>query len=349
MAKKIKVAIVGVGNCAKSFYEGVSFYSDNPQEKIGLMHFKIGGYSVSDIEVVAAFDIDERKVGKPLHEAINAEPNHTIKITDPHPSKVIVKRGPTYDSVTEEAREYYIHESNLKPVDVAKELKESGAEVVINYLPTGSDQAASVYAEAALEAGCSFINCMPAHLARDPKWQKRFIKKGLVLIGDDIKSQLGATIVNRVCLELLKSRGFLITHSDQTNIGGNADFLNLHLRPHSKEESKKASLNSILSKDDAVPVARLVYAKKNFDHKRTSIYITGEMFGGISASVHALIDDEDSPNSAGIVVDAVRAARVLKETGKIEHTPEISAYLMKAPSVQLPEADAYEKFQKILK
>jgi len=346
---KIKVAIVGVGNCAKSLYEGVCFYSDNPQEKIGLMHPRVGGYLVSDIDVVAAFDVDERKVGKNLHEAISAEPNHTIKITDPHPSKVVVKRGPTYDSVTEEAREYYIHESKLKSVDVVKELKASGAEVVINYLPTGSDQAAFAYAEAAFEAGCSFINCMPTRLARDPKWQKKFNKKGLVLIGDDVKSQLGATIVNRVCLELFKSRGFLITHSDQTNIGGNADFLNLQLRPHSKEESKKASLNSVLSPDDAKPVARLVYAKKNYDHKRTSIYITGEMFGGIPASIHVLIDDEDSPNSAGIVVDAVRAARILREKKKIENVSEISAYLMKAPPIQLSEAEAYEKFKKILK
>lgn len=345
---KIKVAIVGVGNCAKSLYEGVSFYTDNPKETIGLIHPKIGGYSVLDIAFVTAFDIDERKVGKPLHKAIAVEPNRTMKIVEPHPTSVVVKRGPTLDSVIEEVRPYFIHESKKKPIDIARELKASGAEIVLNYLPTGSERATFAYAEAALKAGCSFVNCMPTRLARDPKWRKRFEEKGLILFGDDIKSQLGATIVNRACLELFKRRGFRITQSDQTNYGGNADHFNLHFRPHAKEESKESSLNSVLMQKDAKPIARMVYTEKNYDHKRASIFILGEMFGRVPASLHIILDDEDSPNSGGIVVDAIRAIKVLQDKKTIKKAPEISAFLMKAPPIQLSEAQAYDKFKEIL-
>lgn len=344
----INVALVGVGNCAKSLVEGVSFYSQNPEEKTGLMHPTVGKYAVSDISFVAAFDIDERKVGKSLNDAILAEPNRTMKIANPDPNTVVVKRGPSLDSVINENRDYFIHESKESEVNVAKELKASGAEVVVNYLPTGSDNATYAYAEAALEAGCHFVNCMPTKLGRDLKWRTRFQERGLVLFGDDIKSQLGATIVNRNLLEFFKHRGFKITQSDQTNFGGNADHHNLHYRPHAKEESKESSLNSVLTPEDAKPAARMVYTEKNYDHKRASLFILGEMFGKIPASLHVILDDEDSPNSGGIVVDAIRAAMTLKERNKTDKAPEISAFLMKAPSVQLSESDASARFLEIL-
>lgn len=346
--KSIKVAIIGTGNCAKSLVEGVAFYSKNSSETIGLIHPKVGRYSVSDIEFVAAFDIDERKVDKPLHKAIVAEPNQTMKLAEPKASKVIVKRGPTHDSVINENRDYFIHESKKLPVDVAEELKASSAEVVLNYLPTGSDKATFAYAEAALEAGCSFVNCMPTKLGRDQKWIDRFAQKGLVLFGDDIKSQFGATVVNRALLELFKRRGFKVNQSDQTNYGGNADHHNLHYRPHAKEESKESALNSVLSSDDAKPIARMVYTEKNYDHKRASLFIMGEMFGKATASLHVILDDEDSPNSGGVVVDAIRAVRVLKEKGMIEKASEIATSLMKAPPEQLSEAEAYKRFFEIL-
>lgn len=346
---EIKVAIIGVGNCAKSLYEGVCYYTDNPKDTVGLIHPTVGGYNVSDIEFVAAFDIDERKVGKKLHLAISAEPNRTMKITEPHPTDVIVKRGPTRNSIIDEVKPYFIHESNEETVDIVEELKKSGAEIVLNYLPTGSDEAAFTYAEAALEAGCSFINCMPTFLARDIKWQKKFSEKGLVLLGDDIKSQFGATVVNRASLELFKRRGFRITQSDQTNYGGNADHFNLHFRPHAKEESKETALNSVLSPDDAKPSARMVYTEKNYDHKRASIFIMGEMFGRAPASLHIILDDEDSPNSGGMVVDGIRAVKVLKDKNLLENAAETSAYLMKAPPTPLSETEAYEKFNKVAK
>ncbi len=344
---KIKVAIVGVGNCAKSLIEGISFYSQNPHEKTGLIHPVVGGYLVSDIEIVEAFDVDERKVGQSLHQAIAMEPNRTMTIAQVSPSKVIVKRGPTLGSIIDENREYFIHESKKPPVDVVSALKQSGAEVVLNYLPTGSDEAAFAYAQAALDAGCSFINCMPTKLGRDPKWIDKFSQKGLVLLGDDIKSQLGATIVNRAILELFKRRGFRVTQSDQTNFGGNADHHNLHYRPDAKEQTKEASLGSVLSKDDAKPNARMIYTEKNFDHKRASLFILGEMFGKVPASLQVILDDEDSPNSGGIVVDAIRAVRKLTDKKVIDKAVIISASLMKAPHKQMSEEDSFKAFLEI--
>ncbi|MCX6717457.1 MAG: inositol-3-phosphate synthase [Candidatus Taylorbacteria bacterium] len=344
---KIKVAIIGVGNCAKSLIEGIHFYSQNPQETVGLIHPTVGGYSISDIEIVEAFDVDERKVGKLLHEAVTMEPNRTMIISEISPSKIIVKRGPTLDSIIDENRKYFIHESNKPSVDVAATLKQSGAEVVLNYLPTGSDEAAFAYAQAALDAGCSFINCMPTKLGRDEKWIAKFSQKGLVLLGDDIKSQLGATIVNRSILELFKRRGFRVTQSDQTNFGGNADHHNLHYRPDAKEECKETSLGSVLSKEDVKPNARMIYTEKNYDHKRASLFVMGEMFGKVPASVQVILDDEDSPNSGGIVVDAIRAVKVLIDKNVVDRAAEISASIMKAPYKQMSEEDSYGVFSEI--
>ena len=344
----INVAIIGTGNCAKSIIEGVVFYSKNKEDKVGLMHQYIGKYHPSDIRFVAAFDIDERKVGKKLHEAIKAEPNKTMKIVDVPDYDVLVQRGPTLDSIITELREYFIHESNEPVVDVVQILKDSGAEVVVNYLPTGSDKATYAYAEAALMAGCSFINCMPTPIAKNPEWQKRFNDAGLVLMGDDIKSQCGATIVNRVLLNLLKMRGIRIVKSEQVNYGGNCDHFNLHYRPEAKEESKESALNSVLDSDDAKPSARMVYTEKNYDHKQASIKIDGEMFGHIPVSINLTLEDEDSPNSGGVVNDAIRATRLLVENKKSHLAKELCAFLFKAPPAQLPDTEALQKFRNVI-
>jgi len=344
----INVAIIGVGNCAKSLVEGVAFYTRHPNETVGLTHPTVGGYSVSDISFVAAFDVDERKVGKRLSDAIVAEPNRTLRISEPLATDVVVKRGPSCDAIIPQAREFFIHESKDKVVDVAAELRAAGAEIVLNYVPAGSEEATYVYAAAALEAGCSFINCMPTNLARNEAWQRRFEKKGLVLLGDDIKSQLGATILNRTLLELMKRRGARVTKSDQTNFGGNADHFNLHFRPHAKESCKEAALHSVLGPRDAVPNARMIFTEKNYDHKKAEILVSGEVFGRVPVSISVTLEDEDSPNSAGVVVDAIRAARVLRETDQISRAPDVAASLMKAPSVQLSEAVACARFRKIV-
>jgi myo-inositol-1-phosphate synthase len=346
---KINVAIVGVGNCAKSLVEGIAFYSNNIDDSIGLMHSKIGSFRPSDINFVAAFDIDERKVGKKLHEAIYAEPNKTVQITEPIEYNVVVQRGPTKDSIIPELRDYFIHESSLPVVDVVDILKKSDTQIVINYLPTGSNEATYTYAEAALNAGCSFINCMPTPIAKNTEWRKRFEEKGLVLMGDDIKSQCGATILNRSILNLFKMRGIKVTKSEQVNYGGNADHFNLHHRPDAKEASKEAALNSVLSKEDEKPSARMIYTEKNYDHKQAKIRIEGEMFGHAPVSIDLTLEDEDSPNSAGVVIDAIRATRVLIDKQKAKSAPLVCSFLMKAPSIQLPDSEALKQFEEALK
>ncbi len=343
----IKVAIVGVGNCAKSLVEGIAYYSAN-KEEAGLLHPVLCNYRVSDIDFVAAFDIDKRKVGKKLHEAIYSEPNNTVKISDPLQYNVTVQRGPTHDSVIPELREYFIHESDEPEVNVAEVLKKSGAEIIVNYLPTGSDKATYAYAEAVLEANCSFINCMPTPIAKDEKMRKRFEDSGLVLMGDDIKSQCGATIANRTLLNLFKMRGVRITKSEQVNYGGNADHFNLHYRPHAKEESKEASLHSVIGKNDAKPVARMEYTEKNYDHKRASIKIEGELFGRAPVSIEVNLEDEDSPNSAGVVVDAIRGAKCLVENKRAFDASSLCSFLMKSPQKQLTDEKALTKFHEAL-
>lgn len=344
----IRVGIVGVGNCAKSLVEGVAHYTRNPDDTVGLMHPDIGGYRPADIEFVAAFDVDIRKVHQKLHDAINAEPNRTLKIADPLEYDVVVQRGPTVDSIIDEMRAYFIHESNDSPVDVAEVLRRSGTQILLNYLPTGSDEATYTYARAALDAGCSFINCMPTPIAKDDDWRGRFACEDLVLMGDDIKSQCGATIVNRVLLSLLRMRGIRVVRSDQVNFGGNADHYNLHYRPEAKEASKEAALSSVLGPDDAKPEASMVYTEANFDHKEARIRIEGEMFGHIPVSLDVTLDDEDSPNSGGVVIDAVRGAKVLLDRCRASDARYLCAFLMKSPFHQLEDVAAGELFRKVL-
>jgi myo-inositol-1-phosphate synthase len=339
MDKRIKIAIVGVGNCAKSFLEGLEYYRLG--ETTGLMNPRIGGYGVSDIECVAAFDVDLRKVGKRLNEAAAAEPNRTLEFAKLAASNVIVQRGHTLDSVIPELREYFIHESSEPPCDVARTLRESGAEILVNYLPTGSDEAAWYYAERALEAGCSMINCMPSPLARDEAWQLRFEGAGLVLMGDDVKSQFGATILNRTLLDMLTRRGVEVAYSRQVNYGGNCDHFNLHYRAEAKEETKQAALSSVHNgRGKGTITARMVYTEKNYDHKKALIEIEGRMFGGVQVGVKMELDDEDSPNSGGCVVDAIRYARTALDTGDRAKLDAANAYLFKSPYRQISDFEA---------
>ncbi len=338
--RKIKVAIIGAGNCAKSLLEGIAHYTANPDDTTGLMHPVLGGYRPSDITFVAAFDVDSRKVGRPLHEAVQAEPNHTEKIADPLPYDVIVQKGPVHDSINRQMRDFAIIESNLPPVNVAEILKKSGAEIVVNYLPTGSDEAVYAYAEAALEAGCSFINCMPTPIATNLEWRERFEARGRALMGNDVKSQLGATVFNKDLLELFRRRGVKITESTQVNRGGNADHENLHFRPEAKKRTKKAALFSVVGSEDAVPSATMIYTPANFDHKQAEIVVKGKIFGHAPVSVSAVLEDPDSPNSGGVIVDAIRIVRIVCEQGRAHDAAKACAFLMKDPPHQLPESEA---------
>lgn len=345
---KINTAIIGVGNCAKALLEGVAFYTRNKEDNVGLMHFYIGKYHPSDIKFVAAFDVDERKVGMKLHEAINSKPNKTIKIAKPLKYDVIVQRGPSHDSIINEMRKKFIHESIKTPADLVKILKDTKTEVAINYLPAGSDEATYAYAEAALKAGCSFVNCMPTPMAKNPQWVKRFKNSSLVLLGDDIKSQCGATMVNRFLLTLFKMRGIRITRSEQINYGGNADHFNLQYRADSKEEAKKDALTSVLDKNDEKPTSRMIYADKNYDHKKAKIKIEGQIFGHVPVSLDITLEDEDSPNSAGVVIDAIRIAKLLVESKKVYLAEIASAFLMKSPPKQYLDTEALTKFNEII-
>jgi len=345
---KINTALVGIGNCSKALLEGIAFYTKNKTDNIGLMHPLIGKYHPSDIDFVMAFDVDKRKVGKKLSEAIYALPNRTIKISNPIDYNVTVKRGPTCDSIIPEMTKWYINESKKPEVDLVRALKDSDTDIVINFLPTGSDNATYAYADAALKAGCCFINCMPTPIAKSKKWRSKFQRAGLVLLGDDIKSQCGATILNRSILTLMKARGVNITRSSQINFGGNADHFNLKYRPLSKKESKGDALRSVLGKDDEPPIIKMRYVEENYDHKQAKIKITGMIFGHIPVSVNLTLEDEDSPNSAGVVIDAIRATKVLMDRKAVDEADKLSPFLMKSPATQYSDSEAINLFNEVI-
>ncbi len=346
--KKINVAIVGVGSFAKALVEGVAFYTKNPNERRGLINPLIGDYRVQDINFVAAFDVDERKVGRKLHEAIFAGSNVAMKISDPPPYEVVVARGPTLDGVIDEMRNSFIKESRAPAVDVAKILKESEAEVVVNLVPTGSERATQMYARAALKADCSFVNCIPTPLATIPQWRERFMAKGLVLLGDDIKSQLGATMLNRFLLELVKMRGINVVKSEQENRGGNADHFNLLYRSKSKEKSKREALKHFLGKEDAEPTVKFFYTGEPSGHKQVNLKIEGEIFGRVPISITSTIEDEISINGAGVVVDAIRMAKFLVDRGRQRDAGKVCPFLMKCPPQPASDLEAFHEFKKIL-
>ena len=345
---KVRVGIIGVGNCASSLVQGVEYYSKaRTDERVpGLMHIDLGPYHVSDIEFTCAFDVDTNKVGLDISDAIWSEPNNTIQFSDVPKIGVTVERGHTYDGLGQ----YYrgvVTESELPPVDVARRLRETKTDVLINYLPVGSEQAARFYAEQALEAGVAFINCMPVFIATNEDWAQRFTKHNIPIIGDDIKSQLGATISHRVLSKLFEDRGVVIDHTYQLNFGGNMDFMNMLERERlvskkiSKTQSVTSQIRSGIDNDDIHigPSDHVPWLK---DRKWAYIRIEGREFGDVPVNMELKLEVWDSPNSAGVVIDAVRCAKLALDRGIGGPLEAPSAYFMKSPPVQYSDAEAHE-------
>jgi myo-inositol-1-phosphate synthase len=345
---KVRVAIVGVGNCASSFVQGVQYYKDaHPGESVpGLMHIDVGGYHVGDIEFSAAFDIDADKVGKDLSEAIWAGQNNTIKFTDVPKLDVPVHRGMTHDGLGKYLKEK-ITKAPGETADIVQILKDTRTDVVVSYLPVGSEQATKWYVEQVLEAGCGFVNCIPVFIAREHYWNRRFEKAGLPIVGDDIKSQVGATIVHRALARLFADRGVKIMRTSQLNVGGNMDFYNMleRERLESKKISKTNAVTSImgyeLPKDD-VYIGPSDYVPWLGDRKWAHIRVEGQSFGDVPLNVELKLEVWDSPNSAGIVIDAVRCCKLALNNGIGGQIDGPSSYLMKSPMNQRPDNEARE-------
>ncbi len=352
--EKIRVAIVGVGNCASALVQGLEFYRDAPagEPVPGLMHVNLGPYHVSDIEVVAAFDVDGKKVGRDLSEAIFSEPNNTIRFADVPPLGVNVFRGPTLDGLGQYYREM-VTESTEEPVDVTASLREAGAQVVLNYLPVGSEIAAKHYAQAALEAGAAYVNCMPVFIASDREWARRFHDAGIPIVGDDIKSQVGATIVHRILAKLFEDRGVKLERTSQLNFGGNMDFMNMLERERltSKKISKTQSVQSQLRAGldrGSIHIGPSDYVPWLEDRKWAHIRLEGSEFGNVPMSIELKLEVWDSPNSAGIVIDAVRCARLAMDRGVAGPLIGPSAYFMKSPPVQFSDDAAREMVEEFI-
>jgi myo-inositol-1-phosphate synthase len=352
---KVRVALIGVGNCANSLLQGREYYKDAPDDKFvpGLMHVNLGGYHVSDIEFVAAFDVVEGKVGKDLSEAIWAFPNDTIKFAEVQPTGVTVDRGMTHDGLGK-----YISQKVKKApgptADIVGILKERQVDVVVNYLPVGSEAATKWYAEQILEAGCAMVNCMPVFIAREDYWGKRFEEHGVPIIGDDIKSQVGATITHRVLTSLFRERGVHLDKTMQLNVGGNSDFLNMleRERLESKKISKTNAVTSMLDYDlgeGNVHVGPSDYVPWLTDRKWAYIRMEGTSFGDVPLNIELKLEVWDSPNSAGIVIDAVRLAKLALNNGVAGALEGPSSYLMKSPPKQIVDDEAYEQSEEFIK
>jgi myo-inositol-1-phosphate synthase len=340
---KVRVAIVGVGNCASSFVQGVEYYKDaDPAKSVpGLMHVDLGGYHVRDIEFTAAFDIDAEKVGKDLSEAIWSGQNNTIKFADVPHLGVPVYRGMTHDGLGKYLKQK-ITKAPGETDDIVGILKETKTDVVVSYLPVGSEQATKWYVEQVLEAGCGFVNCIPVFIAKEHYWANRFEKAGLPIVGDDIKSQVGATIVHRQLARLFHERGVELKHTSQLNVGGNMDFFNMleRERLESKKISKTNAVTSVMGTElpaDDVHVGPSDYVPWLTDRKWAHIRLEGEAFGDVPLTAELKLEVWDSPNSAGIVTDAVRACKLALNHGLAGPLVGPSAYLMKSPPEQHPD------------
>jgi myo-inositol-1-phosphate synthase len=347
---KVRVAIIGVGNCANSFVQGVYHYQDaDPAQAVpGLMHVDLGGYHVRDVEFTCAFDVNATKVGKDLGEAIWADPNNTIRFTDRVPEKtgVTVHRGMTHDGIGKYAAEK-ITKAPGETADIVQILKDTHTDVVVSYLPVGSEQATKWYVEQVLEAGCAFVNCIPVFIASQDYWAKRFEKAGLPIIGDDIKSQVGATIVHRSLARLFHERGVKMLRTSQLNVGGNMDFYNMleRERLESKKISKTQAVTSIMGHKlpaDDVYIGPSDYVPWLTDRKWAHIRLEGQAFGDVPLTIESKLEVWDSPNSAGIVIDAVRLLKLALNHGVAGQLDGPSSYLMKSPHTQRPDADARE-------
>jgi myo-inositol-1-phosphate synthase len=344
--KKIRIGVIGVGNCASSLIQGIYFYRDvQANEPVpGLMHAELGGYRPEDIEVVSAFDIAAAKVGRDVAEAVFAAPNNTFRFADVPATGVKVRRGPTLDGLGKYLRGS-VEEADVPEADVAAVLRETGTEVLVSYLPVGSDKATAWYAEQALAAGCAFINCIPSFIASRREWRERFEARGLPLVGDDIKSQVGATIVHRLLANLFRERGVRLDRTYQLNFGGNTDFLNMLERE--RLESKKISkTQSVMSQLDVPLEAENVHVGPSdhvpwlSDRKWAYIRLEGTTFGGVPLNAELKLEVWDSPNSAGVVIDAIRCARLALDRGIGGALIGPSSYFMKSPPQQFTDAEA---------
>lgn len=351
----LKVAIAGVGNCANALIQGVTFYGDADESQVvpGLMHTRFGGYSIADMSFVAAFDVDAAKVGVDLAEAIWASENNTLRFAEVPTSEVIVQRGPTLDGLGEYYRDM-IEESDAPAVDVAQVLRDSGADVLVCYLPVGSEEGAKFYAQAALDAGVAFVNALPVFIASDPVWARKFTDAGIPIVGDDIKSQLGATITHRVLARLFEERGLVLDRTYQLNVGGNMDFKNMLERK--RLESKKISkTQAVTSNIDSEINARDVHIGPSDhipwldDRKLAFVRLEGHGFGNAPTSLEYKLEVWDSPNSAGVVIDAIRAAKIALDAGLGGPIESASAYFMKSPAKQYPDPVARELLEQFIR
>ena len=351
---KVRVGIIGVGNCASSFVQGVHYYRNARANEFipGLMHVNLGGYHVSDVEFSAAIDIDKNKVGKDLADAIYARPNNTFEFTRVPKLGIKVVRGMTHDGLG-----YYLSQIIEKApgptADIVKILKDTGTDVVVNSLPVGSEEATKWYVEQILEAGCGFVNCIPVFIAREKYWQERFIKRGLPMIGDDIKSQVGATIVHRILTRLFRERGVKLERTSQLNVGGNTDFLNMleRARLESKKISKTNAVTSQLDYDlgkGNVHIGPSDYVEWLLDRKWAYIRMEGRTFGDVPLNVELKLEVWDSPNSAGVVIDAVRCCRLALDNKLSGTLYGPASYFMKSPPEQYTDVVAHDKTEEFI-
>ncbi|MCA0159144.1 inositol-3-phosphate synthase [Tsukamurella sp. M9C] len=355
---KVRVAIVGVGNCASSLVQGVHYYKDVADDATvpGLMHVKFGPYHVRDVEFVAAFDVDGKKVGFDLSDAINASENNTIKIADVPPTGVTVQRGHTLDGLGK----YYrltIEEAPGEGVDVVQQLKDNEVDVLVSYLPVGSEEADKFYAQCAIDAGVAFVNALPVFIASDPEWAAKFRDAGVPIVGDDIKSQVGATITHRVMAKLFEDRGVTLDRTYQLNVGGNMDFKNMLERD--RLESKKVSKTQAVTSNLTGPLSGKVHDKNVHigpsdyvewldDRKWAYVRLEGRAFGDVPLNLEYKLEVWDSPNSAGIIIDAVRAAKIAKDRGIGGPVIPASAYLMKSPPEQIADDVARKQLEEFI-
>ncbi len=360
---KIKIAIVGVGNCASSLVQGLEYYRDKqPEDAIGLMHWEIGGYKPHDLEVVTAFDVDLRKVGKDISEAIFEAPNcTTVFCKDPPKAGVRVRMGRILDGVADHMTDYpdsrafrRSDEPQATQREIVLALRQSGAEVLLNYLPVGSEEAARFYAECALEADVALVNCIPVFIASDPEFARRFAERNIPIIGDDIKAQLGATITHRTLTDLFHKRGVKLERTYQLNTGGNTDFLNMlnRSRLSSKKESKTEAVQSVAAErilNENIHIGPSDYVAWQNDNKVCFLRMEGRLFGDVPMNLELRLSVEDSPNSAGVVIDAIRCCKLALERGYGGVLHEPSSYLMKHPPRQYTDDDAHRMMQSFIR
>ncbi len=354
--KKINVAVIGVGNCASSLVQGVEYYKSidaNDPLIPGLMHNVISGYKIDSINFVSAIDVDSKKVGKDLSEAIFTDPNCTVKFSDVPNWDVEVKKGPVLDGVTDLTKDKFVVDQKQKPIDVAKELRDSGAEIAVCYLPVGSEQAVNYYANECLKAGVALINAIPVFIASNKDWADKFQKAKIPVIGDDIKSQVGATIVHRTLTRLFVDRGVKLDHTYQLNVGGNTDFLNMleRTRLKSKKISKTQSVQSQLPTQmpaEDIHIGPSDYVPFLDDKKLCFIRMEGRKFGDVPINIELRLDVEDSPNSAGVIVDAVRCAKIALDRGIGGPLYSPSSYFMKSPPIQYTDTVARDMVEEFI-